>query len=910
MSGPNAPRLEERIRKLAFEKSYLELVVRLMSRLGGADGVDDAIATLLASVVDVLGGTNAALYYDIDGRRCYADAYGARRDATPDEDADVARVFETREPIERAHDFEETRLTTPAFTRAYTWIHPLVAGGDVIGVLRIENLHIGTDDLRAHLPLVFAYAAQVIRNEVQNYARMRDAYHRVNAANAALTHEIGVRQEAEAALRTANDTLETHVVERTLELTRANDRLQRELGERLRADEALRRRNRELGALNRLLGGAADDIEPASLLALACRELATLLDVPLVHASLVTSDDQHVSVVAEHAPESATSLVGRAASRGATALLRDLHATGAPMAVARVPGDGQASAFASDFSLAGITSLLAVPLVIERRVVGCLALSTFVPREFTAVETGLATSVAAHVAASLARLQARADARRLRVAIEQTPASVVITDPDGRIVYVNPTFTTTTGYTMAEAIGQSTRVLKSGVHPDAFYQQMWKTLMAGESWHGRLTNRKKSGELFTEDAVIVAVHDERGRVVNYIAVKRDITRELAQEEHLRHAQRMDGIGQLAGGVAHDFNNILGAMIMQLEVVRSEPGLPAGVLSGLDEISAAAGRAATLTRQLLTFSRRQAMNVGSHDLNMVVRQLLSLLERLLGEGIHVDFTPSEHPLVFEGDAAMIEQVIVNLCVNARDAMPGGGTLAIDLEPVVRTAGGDHRLREVPPAAFAALRVRDSGCGMPPDVLQHLFEPFFTTKDVGRGTGLGLATSHGIVSQHHGWIDVESHVGRGSTFTVYLPTADRTADAKTRENRSPVDTGHASILLVEDEPTIRRITHRCLTRLGYDVVEANDGTEALDAWAKSSGAIDLLLTDVVMPNGVSGIDLSRRLRLEQPALKVILMSGYPADLVRDGATIDAGVAYLAKPFSISSLGQTVSRVLAGA
>jgi two-component system cell cycle sensor histidine kinase/response regulator CckA len=305
-----------------------------------------------------------------------------------------------------------------------------------------------------------------------------------------------------------------------------------------------------------------------------------------------------------------------------------------------------------------------------------------------------------------------------------------------------------------------------------------------------------------------------------------------------------------------------------------------------------------------------MNVGTHDLNTVVGHLLSLLERLLGESIQVEFSPGDEPMVVEGDAAMIEQVVVNLCVNARDAMPDGGRLSIATSCVVRTPGGEGQAARAGLARYAALRVTDTGCGMSADVLGHLFEPFFTTKDVGRGTGLGLATSHGIVSQHRGWIDVESREGRGSTFTVYLPTTEQAAVVRPHEARSAVDAGHASILLVEDEPTIRRITHRCLTRLGYDVIEATDGNEALLVWERRSTTIDLLLTDVVMPHGLSGIDLSRQLRQQCPALKVILMSGYPADLVRDGAPIDPGVAYLAKPFSLTSLGQTVSAVLSGA
>ena len=328
-----------------------------------------------------------------------------------------------------------------------------------------------------------------------------------------------------------------------------------------------------------------------------------------------------------------------------------------------------------------------------------------------------------------------------------------------------------------------------------------------------------------------------------------------------------------------------------------------------QIRKAADRAAAMTRQLLSFSRRQAMNVGTHDLNTVVRHLLSLLARLLGERVEVAFAPSVSPLVFDGDGAMIEQVLVNLCVNARDAMPNGGHLTIATERVVRAPSGDAvEGSDATPRPYACLRVTDTGCGMSAEVRAHLFEPFFTTKDVGKGTGLGLATSHGIVSQHHGWIDVDSVEGQGSTFTVYVPVSDRAIEARGPEAAPAPDRGHASILLVEDEPSIRRITQRCLVKLGYRVLEAVDGPAALERWDGAHGDIDLLLTDVVMPHGVSGLELSRELRHRRPSLKVILMSGYPADLVREGTTMEPGVAYLPKPFSLANLGQVVSDVLA--
>jgi PAS domain S-box-containing protein len=729
-----AVRSEQRARHLALEKSYLELVVRLMARVGAASGVQDVIESVLSNVLDVIGGTNIVLYYWLDGALTSADVYGARKVTTLDTDPVVRRAMETREAAEIVDDFAETRLTTPAFTKAFTWVFPLVAGNEVVGVLKMENLHIEMRPLYRTLPVFFNYLAQVLANEVRNYGRLQQAYTEASAANEALRREMGVRERVEEALRIAKAELERRVAARTSDLAAANERLESELRERVRAE---------------------------------------------------------------------------------------------------------------------------------------------------------------------------ADARRLRTAIEQSPDSVVITDAAGGAVYVNPSFCVVTGYSREEVIGNSPRILRSGEATEEFYREMWDSLTAGKTWRGRLPNRKKSGELFVEDAIITPVRDEQGAIVNFIALKRDVTRELEREEHLRHAQRLDAIGRLAGGVAHDFNNILSAMMMELELMQLEHELAPGVAAGVAEVRKAAERAASLTRQLLSFSRRQAMNVRPHDLNEIVRNELAMLARVLPESITLSFEPAPRPLPVAADAALVEQVIMNLVVNARDAMPAGGrlTIATGVEEVVEEQARPGGRR---PGRFAILKVSDTGAGIGPDVIPHLFEPFFTTKDVGHGTGLGLATSHGIVSQHRGWIDVESDVGQGSAFTVYLPLSlEPVAEAPAPVVNVP--TGHATILLVEDEATIRRMAQRCLERIGYHVIPAESGPGALEAWDRAGGQVDLLLTDEVMPQGVSGTELSRRLRSWKPDLRVILMSGYPADIARGGGALATDLAYLAKPFTLSDLAALVDRVL---
>ncbi len=377
------------------------------------------------------------------------------------------------------------------------------------------------------------------------------------------------------------------------------------------------------------------------------------------------------------------------------------------------------------------------------------------------------------------------------------------------------------------------------------------------------------------------------------------------EERLRQVQKMEAIGQLAGGIAHDFNNLL-------TVIQGHCGLLLASVDAADaettesakEIQAAAIRAANLTRQLLTFSRRQPMQTKLLDLDDVVLTVSRMLQRLIGEDIvlHTRLLPGGAWV--DGDSSMIEQVLVNLAVNARDAMPGGGELWIELDDVSldETAGRRHPAAR--PGAFICLSLRDTGRGIAPDDLPHIFEPFFTTKEVGKGTGLGLATVHGIVEQHHGWIEVESLPGQGATFRVHLPRLPQGGTlADGPRGSSQVFGGNESILVVEDEPAVRALAMKILGAKGYRVQEASSGAAALELYRQQAGKFDLLLTDLIMPGGVSGAQLAAQLRTEQPGLRVIYMSGYRGDL----AGVGAGVNFLQKPFDPAHLAKVVRACL---
>ena len=359
---------------------------------------------------------------------------------------------------------------------------------------------------------------------------------------------------------------------------------------------------------------------------------------------------------------------------------------------------------------------------------------------------------------------------RLTMAVEQAGESIVVTDTRGNIQYVNPAFERITGYDRMEVIGKNTRILKGGRHDAAFYGNLWETLLRGEVWRGTFHDKKKDGTLYEEDAVISPVRDPSGRVVNFVAVKRDVTEVRRMEEQLRQSQKMEAVGRLAGGVAHDFNNLLTAISGYSDLLLHRLPAYSTLRRDVEEIRKAGDRAAALTRQLLAFSRRQVLQPKVLDLNAVVTNMGQTLRHLIGEDIELstDLSPSLSRV--KADPGQIEQVIVNLAVNARDAMPDGGRITIatadaELSPAYAVA---HP--EVRPGPHVLLSVADTGHGMSDEIQAHLFEPFFTTKERGKGTGLGLATVYGIVQQSGGHIRVNSAADHGSTFLIYLPRVD--------------------------------------------------------------------------------------------------------------------------------------------
>ncbi len=504
------------------------------------------------------------------------------------------------------------------------------------------------------------------------------------------------------------------------------------------------------------------------------------------------------------------------------------------------------------------------------------------------------------------RVRAEQALHRLEAAVEQTPTSILITDAGGVIEYVNPAFERISGYGRAEVLGRPASLLETGKGDDELYRALSATISSGKVWQGRFVSRSKDGRSFTEDAVIAPVLDQHGTIRSYVAVMRDVTRELALRESLADAQRLESVGRLAGGVAHDFNNLLTVLLSASEALRDdlEAGRPVQV-GDVDEIRVAGRRAADLTRQLLAFARKQVITPTALDLNAAVRGAESLIRRAILEDVRLELDLCPDLWVARCDRGQIEQVLLNLAVNARDAMPAGGTLTVETRNVPRTAqpdeGGAEADRE-----WVLLRVRDSGEGLSSEARAHLFEPFYTTKPQGKGTGLGLATVYGIVRQNGGEIAVETEVGRGSTFDLRFPRHPGPVQASAPDERPAGVRGTEAVLVVEDDSPVRDITVRALRSAGYAVHEAHGGPDALALLERTRFVPELLVTDVVMPD-MNGRQVADEIRRLHPGVRVLFVSGYTQEIIQRHGALEAGVELLAKPFTPSSLLARVRAVL---
>ncbi len=508
------------------------------------------------------------------------------------------------------------------------------------------------------------------------------------------------------------------------------------------------------------------------------------------------------------------------------------------------------------------------------------------------------------------RKQVEAERHLLFEAINQSDESVVITDEVGDIVFVNPAFERLTGYSKQEAMGKNPRILQSGKHDKAFYEELWRTILNGKTWHGELINRRKDGALFTEKASISPVFDETGKIVNFIAVKHDITQQRSLEEQLRQAQKMESVGRLAGGVAHDYNNMLQVILCSAQLLLGRDDLKREIRHHLKQIEKAANRAADITRQLLAFSRKQAISPKPVNINvMLSKEILPMLDRLLGEDIELRFYSNADPAMIKIDPGQIHQAVTNLAINARDAMPDGGRLTIETENVVLDQDYCKNHLGATPGNYVMIAVSDNGIGIDKEIMPYIFEPFFTTKEEYRGTGLGLPSVYGIVKQSGGYITVYSEPGLGTTFKLYFPAYDenQVADFIDEEGQDIVDdNANLRILLVEDEKMVRNLTKNLLSDLGHTVLDAENPEEAIKKAEQETDKIDLLLTDLVMP-GMNGPQLYEKIREIRPNIKVLYMSGYTSNVIAKHGILEKGVNFIQKPFCIKHLSEKIRKTM---
>jgi len=498
-----------------------------------------------------------------------------------------------------------------------------------------------------------------------------------------------------------------------------------------------------------------------------------------------------------------------------------------------------------------------------------------------------------------------AEIHRLATAIDQAEVDVIITDADGTIQYVNPSFTRTTGYSVAEAVRSAPSILKSGAHSREFYANLWATILAGDSWRGRITNRTREGQLIEQEGTISPIQDGE-HITGFVAIRRDITRQVKLEEELLQSRKMEAMGQLAGGVAHDFNNLLTAIIGHADLPMMNPALDPKTRQHLTQIRHVADQATALTRRLLAFCRKQVLQPRVISLNEVVEGMEPILRRLIGEHIELVTILSPKTDRVMADPNQMEQVVMNLALNARDAMPGGGRLIIETARVHfdSVAAGSHQ--NLPPGDYSMLAVSDTGTGMDRVTLQRLFEPFFTTKEAGRGTGLGLATVQGIIKQSGGAIFVYSELGLGSSFKTYLPASTAEAEPRELSRPTPPLRGDETVLLVEDELAVCALCEQVLQEYGYHPLVAHTPEEALAIGERLASPLHLLVTDIILPSRIRGWDLARRMLQQHPGIRVLLISGY-TDGFLGCESLPLGGDFLQKPFTPEQFMQKIRQVL---
>jgi PAS domain S-box-containing protein len=674
---------------------------------------------------------------------------------------------------------------------------------------------------------------------------------------------LGARWRAEGLLRSSFAALEARVAERTVELTAANEALRQKIAEREVAERALK--------------------ESEERTALSQRNLQTILD-SMPFGVVIVGKDKTV----RHANKSALAAMGYESLP--EILGKICHGTLCPATQCPILDLGQTMDRAERTLLTRDGQ--AVPI-----------LKSVIPVSLEDEEVLLEAFVDV-----TERKLAEAERTRLISAIGQASEAILLTDLKGKILYVNPAFKTITGYACSEAVGENARLFVSREGDKNTYRAVARTVLAGDTWTGVLRRRRKDGVFYDAEVTVSPVRNDSGDLVNYVAVFRDVTRVTELERRLRHAEKMEAIGTLAGGIAHDFNNILGGIIGLAECALGRTGSDDRAAECLNEILGAGKRGAALTRQILMFSRRTDHQHTPMHVRPVLRDALTLLRGSLPSTIEIREVIDPECGLIHADPSQIHQVIMNLCTNAFHAMENsGGVLEVGLKQRNIGRAQSSRLEGLSPGTYVLLSVSDTGPGMDDDTLRRVFEPYFTTKEAGRGTGLGLATAHGIVRSHRGAIVAESSPGGGSSFSVYLPLCDSDhLQAPTPVPDAEGLAGNERVLLVDDEEILVKSGTALFENYGYKVTATTDSVAALEAFREAPGSFDVVVTDQTMPR-LTGSELSKELLRLRPDLPIVLTTGFSEAISADQARALGIREYVPKPAGARELVGAVRRAL---
>lgn len=499
------------------------------------------------------------------------------------------------------------------------------------------------------------------------------------------------------------------------------------------------------------------------------------------------------------------------------------------------------------------------------------------------------------------------DAKLLQLskAIDQASASVVITDTSGVIEYVNSACTHKTGYTREEMIGKKPSVLKSGETPPEVYAHLWNTISSGREWSGELHNKRKDGSLYWESVIIAPVKNEEGTIINYIAVKDDITEQKVMQSQMMRAQRLESIGTLAGGIAHDLNNILGPILLSIQVLRIKVADPS-LQKMIDVVESSAQRGKNIVSQVLAFARGSESKKVQIQVRHLVNEIENVIKETFSKDINIQTYVPKDLWTIDADPTQVHQVLMNVCVNARDAMPNGGWLSINLKNIDVDATMITNIADAKAGKYLEIEVRDTGSGIPVDVQEKIFDPFFTTKEIGKGTGLGLSTVYTIVKHHHGFITFKSVRGEGTVFQIYFPASSMAHEPSgTMEQPDILPGNNEMILVVDDEPMIQMVCKDTFQFYNYEVVSAYNGAEGITKFIQNKTAFKVVLMDMMMPV-MDGKTASAAIKKIDPTVKIIGMSGLITEPI-GGRDLKLFDLFLQKPFTGRELMEAVQKIL---